>query len=58
MKITQSNNKYVITTAEGRLHILSRKALVWNLKNVFGIKGVAGKILMKQLDNTGYAEVT
>lgn len=58
MKITQSNNRYVIELANGRLHILNRKSLVWNLKHVFNIKGEQGKDVMKSLDATGHAEIT
>jgi uncharacterized protein YxjI len=58
MKITQTNNRYVVELENGRLHILNRKALIWNLKHVFNIKGEQGKDVMKSLDATGYAEIT
>lgn len=58
MKITQSHNRYVIELDNGRLHILNRKALIWNLKNVFGIQGQQGKDVMKQLDQNGSAVIT
>lgn len=57
MKITQINNRYVVEITEGRLHILNRKALIWNLKNVFGIKGEQGKSVMRSLDETGSAQL-
>lgn len=57
MKITVYANRYVVETTEGRLQVLSRKALIWNLKHVFNIKGEQGKTIMKQLDETGEARV-
>lgn len=53
MKITQINNRYVVETTDGRMHILNRKALIWNLKHVFNIKGEQGKSVMKCLDADG-----
>lgn len=53
MKITQTNNRYIVELENGRLHILNRKALIWNLKQVFGIKGEQGKSVMKCLDADG-----
>ena len=57
MKITQINNRYVVDLADGRIHILNRKSLIWNLKNVFGIKGEQGKDVMKCLDANGQVEI-
>lgn len=57
MKITQSFNRYVVETNDGRMHILNRKALIWNLKHVFNIKGEQGKDVMKSLDATGQVEI-
>lgn len=57
MKITQTNNRYVVELENGRLHILNRKALIWNLKHVFNIKGEQGKDVMKSLDATGQVEI-
>lgn len=57
MKITQINNRYVVELENGRLHILNRKALIWNLKQVFGIKGEQGKSVMKSLDTNGSVEI-
>lgn len=57
MKIAVYANRYVVETTEGRLQVLSRKALIWNLKHVFNIKGEQGKSIMKQLDETGEARV-
>lgn len=57
MKITQINNRYVVELENGRLHILNRKALIWNLKQVFGIKGEQGKDIMKSLDTNGSVEI-
>lgn len=57
MKITQSNDRYVVETSDGRMHILNRKSLIWNLKHVFGIKGEQGKSVMKSLDATGQVEI-
>lgn len=58
MKITQTNNRYVVELDNGRLHILNRKSLVHNLKHVFGIKGEQGKDVMKQLDQNGSVVIT
>ena len=57
MKITQINNRYVVDLADGRLHILNRKALIWNLKQVFDIKGEQGKDVMKCLDANGQVTI-
>lgn len=57
MKIIQVNKTYQVTLPTGKLYILSRKALIWNLKNVFGIKGENGKRIMAQLDMHGHAEL-
>lgn len=57
MKITQINNRYVVDLADGRLHVLNRKGLIWNLKHVFLIKGEQGKDVMKQLDANGQATI-
>lgn len=57
MKITVYANRYVVETTEGRLQVLSRKALIWNLKHVFNIKGEQGKTIMRSLDETGEARV-
>lgn len=57
MKITQINNRYVVDLADGRIHILNRKALIWNLKHVFDIKGEQGKDVMKCLDSNGQVEI-
>lgn len=35
IKVTQYNNKFVIETTEGKLHILNERALKWNLTHVF-----------------------
>lgn len=57
MKITQTNDRYIVELENGRLHILNRKALIWNLKHVFNIKGEQGKSVMKSLDATGQVEI-
>lgn len=57
MKITQTNNRYIVELENGRLHVLNRKALIWNLKHVFGIQGQQGKDVMKSLDATGQVEI-
>ena len=57
MKITQTNDRYIVELENGRLHILNRKALIWNLKHVFNIKGEQGKDVMKSLDATGQVEI-
>jgi hypothetical protein len=57
MKITQINNRYMVVTKDGKFHILNRKSLIWNLKNVFNIKGEQGKQIMRSLDAMGTAEV-
>ena len=58
MKITQINNRYVVELESGRLHILNRKSLIWNLKNVFDIKGEQGKCIMRDLDLFGQVTIT
>lgn len=58
MRITQINKGYVVQTDDGEtLQMLNRKSLIWNLKNVFRIKGEAGKAIMKSLDTDGVAVV-
>lgn len=52
MKITQINNRYVVDLADGRLHILNRKALIWNLKRWGGPKAKI-KYVMDVLDRDG-----
>jgi len=57
MKITQVNNRYVVETEAGRLHILNRKSLVWNLKRVFNYDHTQVTCLMAELDRLGTIEV-
>lgn len=39
LKVTQSGTKYIAETAQGKIYILSERALKWNLKHVFGLSG-------------------
>ena len=57
LSITQINNRFVVETSNGKLHILNRKSLIWNLKRVFNIKGQDGRDIMTNLDSNGYIEV-
>lgn len=57
MTITQINKQYVAETINGRIHILNRKSLIWNMKYVFNLKGKEGMAVMKRLDLNGYVEV-
>ena len=57
MKITQTNNRYVIELGDNKIHVLNRKALIWNLKNTFGIQGEQGKQVMRDLDLNGQIEI-
>ncbi len=58
VRITQSNTRYVVETSAGRLHVLNRKALIWNLKNVFKVTPEQGKAIMRNLDEVGLAVLT
>lgn len=40
MKITMVGSRFFVETDAGRLHILTRKGLEWNLKHVFRVKSV------------------
>lgn len=57
LKITQINNRFLIETPDHKLHILNRKALIWNMKNVFNLKGEEGKTIMTILDKNGNVEI-
>lgn len=40
IKVTQLNNdRFIVTTEHGKIHILTKRALKWNLKHVFNLKG-------------------
>jgi hypothetical protein len=55
IRITQSYNRYVVETRENRLYVLNRKALIWNLKNVFKVEPEQCKAIMSNLDKVGIA---
>jgi len=58
LRITQVNSRYVVETFVGTLHVLNRKALVWNLKNVIKVTSEQGKAIMRDLDEVGLAVIT
>jgi hypothetical protein len=53
MKITQTNNRYVVETEAGRLHILNEKSLRWNLKHVLRLTPKQVKVVVWELENIG-----
>ena len=53
IRITQSHSRYVVETRENRLYVLNRKALIWNLKNVFKVEPEQCKAIMSNLDKVG-----
>lgn len=55
LTITQSNTHYVVTSNGLILRILSKKALVWNLKHAFGLTSTEMKALSDELKQTGTA---
>ena len=58
LTITQSHNHYVVTDASGLvLRILTKKALVWNLKHAFGLKSAELKEIGAALQAKGTYQV-
>jgi hypothetical protein len=57
MKITQVNNRFVVETVEGRLHILNEKSLRWNLKRVFGRNAAEVAKIVMILKDVGTIEI-
>lgn len=58
LTITQSHNHYVVTDSAGLvLRILTKKALVWNLKHAFGLKSSELKQIGAQLQAQGHTKV-
>ena len=55
VKVTQSQRWYVISFDNGRLYIISRKALKWNLSNVFLLSSDEVQHVMFSLDEVGVA---
>jgi len=55
VKITESNKHYIVELPAGKMHVLTRKALIWNLKHVFKVAPEQGKRIMSELENSGYA---
>lgn len=48
--VTLVGSRYVLETPNGKIHILTRKALKWNLKNVFGLDGADVLSIVVSLD--------
>ena len=58
LTITAYHNHYVITDASGlTLRILTKKALVWNLKHAFGFKSEQLKAIGQELQDKGVTKV-
>ena len=58
LTITQSHNHYIITDESGlTLRILTKKALVWNLKHAFGFKSEKLKQIGAELQAKGTYKV-
>lgn len=57
IKIYLVNNRYDVVTPNGKLHILSRKAFDWNMKNVFGLTTKSLKGVHLILNETGHTQV-
>jgi hypothetical protein len=57
MTITQTNNRYVVETEAGRLHILNENSLRWNLKKVFGFKPTQIAGIFKALATNGSVQI-
>ena len=55
VKVTQSQRWYVISFDNGRLYIISRKALKWNLSNVSLLSSNEVQHVMFSLDKVGVA---
>ena len=52
-KITQINNRYVVETPDGRVHILNKKSLEWNLKYVFNYTKEHTRAVVVHLESHG-----
>ena len=57
MPITQINNRYMVETPDGRAHVLNKKSLIWNLKNVFKVSSEDCKEIIRLLELDGKAEL-
>jgi len=58
LTITQSNTHYIITDESGlTLRILTKKALVWNLKHAFGFSSDRLKAIGQELQDKGVTKV-
>ncbi len=57
IKIAQMNNRYVLENVTGKLHIMNKQSLTWNLKNVFGLTGIEVLTLFVMLEDKSSIEV-
>lgn len=57
MKITQVNTRYVVETADGKVHVLNQHSLRWNLKHVFGKSMTEIAIILGELSVNGVCEL-
>lgn len=58
IKVTQlNNNQFIVTTEHGKVHILTNRALKWNLKHVFGLKGDDVLAIMVAVGMNQFTEV-